>query len=132
MRQACSIPLWGATTAADKLCLAIAANMKEFDRFQAHIRVMNRETGSLRPELRKLIKIHMLGYIDIFRTIIDEGISAGDFRPIDAHLFANFIAMLCDVWPLRNWSVGFLDWMVCSAASSISSCIAWRNRKSRR
>ena len=47
----------------------------------------------------------MLGYIDIFRTIIDEGISAGDFRPIDAHLFANFVAMLCDVWPLRNWSV---------------------------
>ncbi len=96
----------GATTAADKLRMAIDANMAEFDRFQDQIRVMNRETGALRPELRKRVKNHMLAYIDIFRTIIDEGVSAGDFRPIDAHLFANFIAMLCEVWPLRNWSVG--------------------------
>ena len=96
----------GATGAADKLRMAIAANMQEFDRFQAHIRVMNRETASLRPDLRKRIKNHMLGYIDIFGKIIDEGIQTGEFRPIDPRLFANFVAMLCDVWPLRNWSVG--------------------------
>jgi 1,4-dihydroxy-2-naphthoyl-CoA hydrolase len=96
----------GAHTAAEKLRMAIAANIKEFDRFQAHIRVMNRETASLRPELRKRIKNHMLSYIEIFAKIIEEGIGAGEFRPIDARLFANFVAMLCDVWPLRNWSVG--------------------------
>jgi hypothetical protein len=80
--------------------------MQEFDRFQAHIRVMNRETASLRPDLRKRIKKHMLGYIDIFGKIVEEGVRAGEFRAIDPKLFANFIAMLCDVWPLRNWSVG--------------------------
>jgi uncharacterized protein (TIGR00369 family) len=96
----------GATAAAEKLKMAIAANMREFDRFQAHIRMMNRETASLRPDLRKRIKSHMLGYIDIFGQIIDEGVRAGEFRAIDPKLFANFIAMLCDVWPLRNWSVG--------------------------
>ena len=96
----------GAASAAEKLRMAIAANVKEFDRFQTHIRVMNRETASLRPELRRRVKNHMLSYIDIFRNIIDEGIRAGDFRPIDARLFANFTAMLCEVWPLRNWSVG--------------------------
>jgi 1,4-dihydroxy-2-naphthoyl-CoA hydrolase len=96
----------GAQKAADKLRMAIAANITEFDRFQAHIRVMNRETASLRPELRKRIKNHMLSYIDIFAKIIEEGIRLGEFRPIDARLFANFVAMLCEVWPLRNWSVG--------------------------
>jgi uncharacterized protein (TIGR00369 family) len=94
------------TGAAEKLKMAIAANMQEFDRFQAHIRVMNRETASLRPDLRKRIKKHMLGYIDIFGKIVEEGVRAGEFRAIDPKLFANFIAMLCDVWPLRNWSVG--------------------------
>lgn len=94
------------TGAAEKLKMAIAANMQEFDRFQAHIRVMNRETASLRPDLRKRIKSHMLGYIDIFGKIIEEGVRSGEFRAIDSKLFANFIAMLCDVWPLRNWSVG--------------------------
>jgi 1,4-dihydroxy-2-naphthoyl-CoA hydrolase len=95
----------GAIGAAAKLRMAITANLQEFDRFQVHIRMMNRETASLRPDLRKRIKSHMLGYIDTFGKIIDEGIRAGEFRSIDPRLFANFIAMLCEVWPLRNWSV---------------------------
>jgi len=96
----------GASGAGEKLKMAIAANMQEFDRFQAHIRVMNRETASLRPDHRKRIKNHMLSYIDIFGNIIDEGVRSGEFRAIDPKLFANFVAMLCEVWPLRNWSVG--------------------------
>jgi len=93
-------------SATAKLRAAITANMVEFDRFQAEIRVMNRETQALRPEVRRRVKKHMLSYIELFRGIIDDGIASGEFREVEPGLYANFVPMLCDVWPLRNWAVG--------------------------
>jgi AcrR family transcriptional regulator len=93
-------------TASDKLKAALAANLAEFDRFHAQVRLMTRETRSLQPQARERVKKHMLQYIDLFRSMIAKGIEAGEFRAVDPDLYANFIAMLCEVWPLRHWSVG--------------------------
>jgi hypothetical protein len=48
----------------------------------------------------------MTSYIQLFSNIIAEGIRKNEFRNVDPDLMANFIAMLCEVWPLRFWSVG--------------------------
>lgn len=96
----------GPVTASEKLKAALAANMAEFDRFQAQVRMMTRETRSLEPHARERVKKHMFDYIDLFRSMIAQGIEAEEFRPVDPDLYANFIAMLCEVWPLRQWSVG--------------------------
>ncbi len=89
-----------------KLRTAIEVTLREFDRFQSQIRLMNRETRSAIPEVRQRIKDHMLDYIGLFREIIQDGIAAGEFRPVNADMYANFISMLCEVWPLRMWAVG--------------------------
>jgi uncharacterized protein (TIGR00369 family) len=98
-----------AGSATAKLRAAITVNMAQFDRFQAEIRVMNRETKALRPEVRQRVKQHVLDYIELFRGILDEGVASGEFRAIDTGLYANFIPLLCDVWPLRSWALGPRD-----------------------
>jgi 1,4-dihydroxy-2-naphthoyl-CoA hydrolase len=100
------LSMLGTKNATDKLKSAVEANVDEFDRHQTQIRMMNRETAALRPDVRARVKQHMLGYIDLFRQVIQDGIKSGEFRSVDPDLVANLIAMLCEVWPLRNWSVG--------------------------
>ena len=98
-----------AGSATAKLRAAITENMAQFDRFQGQIRLMNRETKALRPEVRQRVKQHLLDYVELFRGILDEGVASGEFRKIDAGLYANFIPLLCDVWPLRSWALGSRD-----------------------
>lgn len=93
------------SSASEQLRSAIAASMAEFDRYQAEIRVMNRESKALRREVRQRIKFFLCSYIERFRRIIASGVESGEFRKVEASLYANFIPMLCDVWPLRNWAV---------------------------
>jgi uncharacterized protein (TIGR00369 family) len=93
-------------TATQKLAAAIRANLASFDNYHKQIRLMNRETQALNPEARERVKRHMTSYIRLFTNIIAEGIEKDEFRKVDAELVANFIAMLCEVWPLRFWSVG--------------------------
>lgn len=96
----------GAKTPREKLRAAIETNIAEFDRFQSQIRLMNRETRSVAAEVRERIKHHMLSYISLFRDIIQEGVDTGEFRQVNVDMYANFIPMLCEVWPLRGWAVG--------------------------
>ncbi|MBZ9772387.1 hotdog fold thioesterase [Mesorhizobium sp. CO1-1-8] len=96
----------GAATASARLAAALAANVAEFDRFQAQVRLMTRETRSLQPQTREKVKKHMFAYIDLFRSMIAQGVESKEFRVVDPFLYANFFAMLCEVWPLRQWSVG--------------------------
>lgn len=90
----------------EKLKAAISTNIAEFDRFQSQIRLMNRETRSVGPEARERIKRHVLSYIGLFRDLIQEGIDTRQFRAVNVDVYANFIAMLCELWPLRVWAVG--------------------------
>jgi uncharacterized protein (TIGR00369 family) len=92
--------------ARQKLRAAVAANLQHFDRYQSEIRVMNRETRSLRSDVRVRVKENMLRYIGHFELIIKEGIACGEFRNCNPQLVANLVAMLCEIWPLRQWSIG--------------------------
>jgi 1,4-dihydroxy-2-naphthoyl-CoA hydrolase len=94
------------TSPTQKLRAAIEATFTEFDRYQSQIRLMNRETRSVETAMRDRIKQHMLNYIQLYRDIIQEGVTAGEFRPVNVDVYANFIPMLCELWPLRIWSVG--------------------------
>jgi AcrR family transcriptional regulator/acyl-coenzyme A thioesterase PaaI-like protein len=98
-----------AGSATAKLRAAITENMTQFDRFQGQIRLMNRETKALRPEVRQRVKQHLLAYVELFRGILDEGVASGEFRQVDTGVYANFIPLLCDVWPLRGWALGSRD-----------------------
>lgn len=92
--------------AASKLRAAVTANLEQFDRHQAEIRVMNRETRALQPEVRARVKDQMRGYLGQLERIVKDGIANGEFRDCDPKIVANLVAMLCEVWPLRQWSVG--------------------------
>lgn len=89
-----------------KLRAAIGANLASFDTYHSQIRLMNRETKSLAPEVRRRVIGQMISYIQLFRDVIAEGIESGEFRRRDPELLANLILILCEVWPLRHWSVG--------------------------
>jgi hypothetical protein len=67
---------------------------------------MNRETQALNAEARERVKRRMHGYIALFGRIIAEGVESGEFHPRNPELVSNFIAMLCEVWPLRYWTIG--------------------------
>ena len=94
------------TSPTQKLRAAIEATFTEFDRYQSQIRLMNRETRSVETAVRDRIKQHMLSYIQLYRDIIQEGVTSGEFRSVNVDVYANFIPMLCELWPLRIWSVG--------------------------
>jgi uncharacterized protein (TIGR00369 family) len=93
-------------TATHKLAAAIRANLASFDTYHKQIRLMNRETQVLNSEARERVKRHMRNYIQLFTKIIAEGVERGEFHNVNPELVANLIAMLCEVWPLRFWSVG--------------------------
>lgn len=93
-------------TATEKLKAALRANLASFDAYRNQIRLMNREGQALNQEARERVKRHMRSYIGLFTAIVAEGVESGEFRRRDPELVANLIAMLCDVWPLRYWSVG--------------------------
>jgi AcrR family transcriptional regulator len=96
----------GPSTAAERLTSAVRANIEGYDKHQTLVRMMNRETASLRPDVRTRVKNHLLGYIDLFRQVIQQGVDSGEFQCDDPYLAANLIAMVCEVWPLRTWAVG--------------------------
>jgi uncharacterized protein (TIGR00369 family) len=93
-------------TATEKLSAAIRANLASFDVYHKQIRLMNRETQALDREARERVKRHMRSYIGLFTKIIAEGVEQGEFRDGNAELVANLLAMLCEAWPLRYWSIG--------------------------
>ncbi len=93
-------------SAMEKLQAAIAANMQSFDRHHRYIKLMYQETKSLSPEAQRRVLDHERTYIRLWRDIIAEGVQRGEFDVTDAELIANFIPLICAVWPLRFWSVG--------------------------
>jgi 1,4-dihydroxy-2-naphthoyl-CoA hydrolase len=93
-------------TATDKLRNAVKATLTSFDKYHVQIRLMNRETKSLSTDARQRVMRRMQDYTNAYRDLIAEGMANGEFRPSEAELIANFIPLLCDVWPTRYWNVG--------------------------
>lgn len=104
--QAVAAATRGATP-REKLRNIITVNLENFDRFQKHIRVMNRETKALAPDVRKRVIERMHRFIALFNDAVATGVASGEFRKsVDPVLIGNLIEMMCELWPLRQWSVG--------------------------
>jgi hypothetical protein len=64
---------------------------------------------ALRPEVRRRLDQPPLDDIELFRSMLEEGMSSGEFRRIDAGLHTNFVPLLCAVRSLRNGAIGQRD-----------------------
>jgi AcrR family transcriptional regulator len=41
--------------------------------------------------------------IQVFQSLVEQGIKAGKFKPADARLAAHNIIVLCDMWAFQRW-----------------------------
>ena len=80
--------------------------------------VMNRETRALSRAARIRILGEYAGMVDRIAEVITEGQRAGAFRGGDPRLAAVFIDALADVWVLRPFAVGQIDYDTYSAELS--------------
>lgn len=85
---------------------AIATMIGDFDKKHKYIKVMFQETRSLTPAARRLVYDLDARYISILKSLLDEGVKAGQLQAQNTELAANFIYFLCVIWPLRYWSIG--------------------------
>ncbi len=93
-------------TATERLTAAVSATLANLSAYYREVRIMTYDTKSLRPEILEVVLRRMMNYLSIFTEIVAEGVASGEFRPINAELFANLVPMMCQVWVQRHWSVG--------------------------
>jgi len=96
----------GKASAAERLIAAIEATFNSLNIHHRQIRIMSHDTKSLRLPARTAVINRMRQYLHIFADIISDGVRSGEFRPVDPELFGNLLAMMCQVWIQRHWSVG--------------------------
>jgi TetR/AcrR family transcriptional regulator, cholesterol catabolism regulator len=66
------------------------------------LRLVYRESASLRPEHREEVKQAETRVWAYFTDIIRTGIENGEFAPLDARLFAYNVIMLAHMWALKQ------------------------------
>lgn len=93
-------------TATARLTAAVSATLSNLSAYYREVRIMTYDTKSLRPEILELVLRRMMNYLSIFTEIVADGVASGEFRPVNAELFANLVPMMCQVWVQRYWSVG--------------------------
>jgi AcrR family transcriptional regulator len=96
----------GKASATERLIAAIGATFNSLNIHHRQIRIMSYDTKSLRIPARTAVINRMRQYLHIFTGIISEGVQSGEFRQVDPELFGNLLAMMCQVWIQRHWSVG--------------------------
>jgi TetR/AcrR family transcriptional regulator, cholesterol catabolism regulator len=96
----------GKVTATERLTAAVSSTLASLTEHHREIRIMTRDTASLRPAIREIVLQRMVKYLSVFTGVVKSGVESGEFRPIDVELYANLIPMMCQVWAQRYWSVG--------------------------
>ncbi|MBK0328089.1 TetR/AcrR family transcriptional regulator [Rhodobacteraceae bacterium F11138] len=89
----------------DKLMLLIASLVKGNFEMRKEAGVLNRELRSLSHEGRVRVLAHYSGFMKEVADIISNGVSSGEFRDVDAHIVANVIDAICDMWALRPFAL---------------------------
>lgn len=92
-------------TATEKLRATIAAIIDKGDRFGRDVGVLNRELKSLSPAARVRVLAEYRKLLLQIAELVSEGISAGEFRPVEPEIAANFVDAVCDIWALRPFAV---------------------------
>lgn len=90
----------------ENLKRAIRANMECNDEYHRYIKLMFQETRALSPEGRERVDRLDGDHVGIWRSILKDGIAAGEFDVDGVEVMANYIFYLCGVWALRYWSIG--------------------------
>jgi AcrR family transcriptional regulator len=94
------------TNATEKLRATIKAIVDKGDRFRHRIGVLNRELKSLSPPARDRVLGEYRRLLKQIADLVEEGIASGEFRIVEPEIAANFIEAVCDIWPLRQFTVG--------------------------
>jgi AcrR family transcriptional regulator len=79
--------------------------LREALNFQDQIILLYRESGSLSKNLLRSILTQELGYIDMFKRILDKANDNGTYNIEDTDFVANLIVYLISFLSLRRWSL---------------------------
>lgn len=93
-------------TAKARLEAAVHVTLASLHKYHREILILSQETKSLRPEVKRAVIRKMMRYLSNFVEIVESGVQTGEFRTVEAELYANLIPMMCQVWIQRYWSVG--------------------------
>ncbi len=92
----------GEATAGARLQAAIAALVRSSEQHRSALRLITRETAVLQPPVRNRVHAEWNRFLARFSTIIDDGVKAGEFVPIDPAMAAHLIESLCEAWAIRR------------------------------
>lgn len=88
---------------ADSLDDMLVALMQGTARHAAEVQLVYRETASLDPEHRSRLAESERAQADMIRSVIEEGVAAGDLAAEDPELAAHLVVFLTAFFPLRRW-----------------------------
>lgn len=87
----------------DQLRQVIANHIHLSDTRRQEIGILNREFKHLAPAARAEMVQTYRKLLGRFERVLRNGIDAGDFRPMDAFIAANFLDVAGDIWSLRQF-----------------------------
>lgn len=87
----------------EQLRQVIANHIHLSDTRRQEIGILNREFKHLRPAARAEMVQTYRTLLGRFERVLRNGIDAGDFRPMDAFIAANFLDVAGDIWSLRQF-----------------------------
>lgn len=87
----------------EQLRQVIANHIHLSDTRRQEIGILNREFKHLAPAARAEMVQTYRKLLDRFERVLRNGIDAGDFRPMDAFIAANFLDVAGDIWSLRQF-----------------------------
>jgi AcrR family transcriptional regulator len=93
------------STATEKLRATITAIVDKGARFGRDVGVLNRELKSLSPAARVRVLAEYRRLLLQIAALVSEGVAAGEFRPVEPEIAANFVDAVCDIWALRPFAV---------------------------
>lgn len=104
----CLLPTESAATVEQELSALYVGYVQTLHRLRREIRLIYRESASLKPEHLDSLKATELAQRRVFEEIIERGVDAKEFRPGDSVLRAQTFLMLASMWPLKRWALGHI------------------------
>lgn len=92
-------------SARETLAAAMEFLFRAVDDQRRQVRLMYRESQSLRPEHLEELKDSELRDRELFVGLIEDGVAAGEFRRVDPHLVAHDILVMAHSWALKSWAL---------------------------
>jgi AcrR family transcriptional regulator len=92
-------------TAKETLRAAADYFFRAVDRMRREIKLLYRESASLRPEHLEALKASELQERAFFASVIRRGVEQGEFRPVAPDFLAHDLIMLAHMWALKGWAL---------------------------